>query len=639
MKKVFTIIFIALPFFLFAQNDCNLFEHTTIQIKNTNINTSESDFGPAFVNTELWYSAFTEKEIKEILSGASREIFYHLYSTPLNSDENLLEGKNIQLEEISAGYHAGPVSFCPATGELFVTLSNYSNPEIKNKLYRKANIHLKLIVVKKVNNVWKVTEELPFNNPTYSVGHPAIAENGNVLYFVSDKPGGKGGTDIYKSVRTNGVWGKPENLGDNVNTAGNEMFPFIYKDNLLIYSSNQLGGEDNLDMYYTCLSDKVPGKPVALTELNSPADDFGLVLNDDGTVGYFVSKKDGGMGDDDIYQVLFTRGEYKLELLVQDKLNQQPIPLATVNFSDGKILTTDSKGLIHRDLDYDATYTATSDLDGYMNESVSFSTSGVDYGVIKQVINVEKVAVGQKFVLENIFYDFDKWNILPESEVELNKLVKIMNDNPGWKVELGSHTDSRGSNSYNERLSQKRSDSAVGYIISAGISKDRIIAKGYGETQLVNQCRDGVYCTEQEHRQNRRTEFKILEMNKETGTYDIPESFVQNQNSSVQKDGAGNVPVEPKTVISESDSKTKQRKANKNGVIYQVQLIATSKPINTDYFAGIDDLIKTYGLETAQIDNLYKYRLGSFATRNEANSVRKMLQEKGFAKCFIVTKQ
>jgi outer membrane protein OmpA-like peptidoglycan-associated protein len=116
--------------------------------------------------------------------------------------------------------------------------------------------------------------------------------------------------------------------------------------------------------------------------------------------------------------------------------------------------------------------------------------------------------------MENIFYDFDKWDILPESEIELNKLIKIMNDNPGWKVELGSHTDSRGSDSYNEILSQKRSDSAVGYIIKNGISKDRIIAKGYGESQLVNHCKNGVECTDDEHRQNRRTEFKILEMNK-----------------------------------------------------------------------------------------------------------------------------
>jgi len=148
-----------------------------------------------------------------------------------------------------------------------------------------------------------------------------------------------------------------------------------------------------------------------------------------------------------------------------------------------------------------------------MNDSKTISTVGKPFGVIKDTLWVEKVEVGMKFVMENIYYDFDKWDILPESAVELDKLVKVMNDNPGWKVELGSHTDCRGSDDYNLVLSQKRSDSAVGYIISKGISADRIIAKGYGETELVNQCDDGVPCSEADHRKNRRTEFKILEMN------------------------------------------------------------------------------------------------------------------------------
>lgn len=151
-------------------------------------------------------------------------------------------------------------------------------------------------------------------------------------------------------------------------------------------------------------------------------------------------------------------------------------------------------------------------MEGYMNDSKTITTVGKPFGVIKETLYVEKVVVGQKFVMENIYYDFDKWDILPESEIELNKLVKVMNDNPSWKVELGSHTDCRGSDPYNKILSQKRSDSAVAYIISKGIAEDRIIAKGYGETELVNKCDDGVKCSEAEHRKNRRTEFKILEM-------------------------------------------------------------------------------------------------------------------------------
>ena len=513
MKKVLFLLLFALPFFGFAQNDCDFFDHTIIHIEKTNINTSASDFGPAFVENELWYSAFTDEEISKLSAGESKDIFYNLFATALNPDGNLKEGKVTKLEEISSGYHTGPVSYCPATKELFVTLSNFDNPEIQNKLYRKANVHLKLIVVKQVNGEWNLVEDLPFNDATYSVGHPAITAGGNVLYFVSDMPGGQGGTDIYKIVKENGVWGKPVNLGSTINTSGNEMFPYVYQNEMLVFASSGINTtKSDLDLYYSCFSENTFTKPVALNELNTNADDFGLVLHKDGKVGYFASKKDGGAGDDDIYKVTLDKGEYKLELLVREKKTQAPIPSAPVTFSDGEKMVTNNNGIITRDLEYETNYTATSGLDGYMNESISFSTTGADYGTMKQIINVEKVEVGQKFVMENIFYDFDKWDILPASEVELDKLVKVMKDNPSWKVELGSHTDCRGSDSYNEKLSQKRSESAVDYIISKGISRDRIIAKGYGETQLVNKCDDGVQCSEEEHRMNRRTEFKILGM-------------------------------------------------------------------------------------------------------------------------------
>ena len=165
------------------------------------------------------------------------------------------------------------------------------------------------------------------------------------------------------------------------------------------------------------------------------------------------------------------------------------------------------------ELERNKSYSFRTDLTGYMNDSKTISTVGIMPGLIQDTLWVEKVEVQQKFVMENIYYDFDKWNILPESAVELDKLVKIMKDNPGWKVELGSHTDCRGSDAYNMKLSQKRSDSAVAYIVGKGISSNRITAKGYGETQLVNKCDDGVPCSEAEHRLNRRTEFKILEMN------------------------------------------------------------------------------------------------------------------------------
>ncbi len=498
--------------FLAGQNGCNFFDFRKPVIEKTNLNTTQSDFGPSFVDDELWFSAFTEQEIAKLAKGDNKKIFYNLFNVKVDGEGNVTGSKNAQLESLSAGYHAGPVSYCAKTGELFVTLSNFDNPEIRNKVYRKADIRLRIVVAQKENGSWVMKGELPFNDSTYSVGHPAISVTGDTLFFASDKPNaGFGESDIYMAVRKDGKWDNPVNLGEKVNSAYDEMFPFFFDGSVLFYASNK--GEnlkEDFDLQYICKTGDSFGSTRVLNQFNTSEDDFGLIIHPSGKTGYFVSRREGGLGDDDILKVTF-KGDYSLELVVMDKKTMQVFPNPRVKFSDN-IAGILAGVLLTRALPEKSTITVLTDYEGYMNTSKSISTIGKPYGIIKDTLWIEKVEVKQKFVMENIFYDFDKWNILPESEVELNKLVKIMNDNPDWKVELGSHTDARGTDSYNMLLSKKRSDSAVGYIVKSGISKDRIIAKGYGETQLVNHCKNGVECTDEVHRQNRRTEFKILEM-------------------------------------------------------------------------------------------------------------------------------
>lgn len=511
MKNLFLFFVLAFPVLVFAQSDCNFFDLKKIKIEKTDLNTTQSDFGPAIVGDELWYSAFTQEEINKLSAGNNKGVFYNLYSSETDNDGNVSGAKRAEFEKISAGYHAGPVSYCAKTQELFVTLSNFDNPDVRNKVYRKADIRLKIITAKKVDGVWKETEQFPYNDSLYSVGHPAISKSGDTLFFASNMPGGKGMSDIYMSVRSNGKWGKPTNLGDKVNTAYDEMFPFLMGGSVLFYASNKGASEkEDFDIQYVCKEGNAFSAPKLLNDFNTDADDFGLVIHPKGKVGYFVSRREGGMGDDDIYKVTFT-GEYNLELLVMDRKTMKEIPNPKVKFSDNMVSALVGT-LVKRVLSENSTVSVTSEIEGYQNSSKTITTIGKPFGIIRDTIWVEKVEVGQKFVMENIFYDYDKWNILPASEIELNKLIAVMKDNPSWKVELGSHTDARGSDSYNEILSQKRSDSAVGYIISHGISKDRIKAKGYGETQLVNHCKNGVDCSDEVHRQNRRTEFKILEM-------------------------------------------------------------------------------------------------------------------------------
>ncbi len=516
MKRLLLVLLSAIPIMLTAQQKCMYFEKMVkLDTEKTDLNTSQSDFGPAFVGNELWFSAFTNEEIEKLENGSDKKIYYNLYTVATDAKGNVEGTKTMKFAELSEGYHVGPVSYCEATGELFVTLSNFENPEIRNKVYQKADIRLKIIIAKQVGDTWQKVGELPFNDPAYSVGHPSVTSGGDTLYFASNIPDkGFGGTDIYMTVRQNGQWGEMINLGDKINTPEDEMFPFIYRDRILIYSSKGLGEGDDLDIYAAGLMGDKIMEPNAISDLNSSGDDFGFVISSSNEVGYYCSNKTGGVGSDDIYKVnieMIPQGKYELELVVKDRKTNEIIPDAKV-LLDNEWLSA-AAGLFKTELEKDATYLAKTDMDGYMNDSKSITTVGKPFGVIKEVLWVEKVEVGQKFVMDNIYYDFDKWDILPASEVELDKLVKVMNDNPKWKVELGSHTDSRGSDAYNMVLSQKRSDSAVGYIVSKGISKDRIIAKGYGETELVNKCDDGVPCSEADHRKNRRTEFKILEMN------------------------------------------------------------------------------------------------------------------------------
>jgi outer membrane protein OmpA-like peptidoglycan-associated protein len=514
MKKIILYLFLVFPLLVSAQNGCNFFDFRKLEIEKVSLNTTQSDFGPSFVEDELWFSAFTDDEIRRLAKGDNKDIFYNLYNVKTDVEGNVTGTKNVQFETISAGYHAGPVSYCEKTQELFVTLSNFDNPEISNNVYQKAEIRLKIIITKKINGIWTVTEEFPYNNPLYSVGHPAISVTGDTLFYASNKPdSGYGESDIYMSVRKNGKWGEPVNMGEKVNSAFDEMFPFFFDGSVLFYSTNKAKNKkDDFNLMYICKADDSFGDSKSLDEFNTKKDDFGLIIHSKGKVGYFVSRRNGGMGDDDIYKVTF-KGEHNLELVVMDKKTLQNIQKPKVKFSDN--LTGNVKGnLLIRLLPENSTLLVTSEIEGYQNTSINITTVGKPYGIIRDTIWVEKVEVGQKFVLENIFYDYDKWDILPESEVELNKLITVLNDNPSWKVELGSHTDARGSDSYNEILSQKRSDSAVDYIIKNGISKDRIIAKGYGESQLINHCKNGVECPDEVHRQNRRTEFKILEMDR-----------------------------------------------------------------------------------------------------------------------------
>ncbi|SMC70529.1 OmpA family protein [Pedobacter africanus] len=350
-------------------------------------------------------------------------------------------------------YHIGAASFTADGNTLYFTMTRIPEKLVKDKR-NTATINVEIYSSKRSDKKWEEPIPFKYNNANaWSVGDPFISGDGNRLYFVSDMPGGLGGTDIYYADKLqSGEWGDAVNFRE-VNSEGNERSPFITKEGLFYFATDGRTGMGGLDVFRRAKNasgeDQIEnlGFPV-----NSPQDDFAFHTDVNTGISYLSSNRFGGKGSDDIYSV------------------------------ENKII----------------------------NSPAIVAKEPTDPLAARKELPQQPAETNQPVRLENIYYDFNKWNIRPDAAVELEKLVEIMKDNSGIWIELGSHTDSRGKDAYNFSLSQKRAESAVRYIISRGIEKNRIAAKGYGETQLLNRCSNGIKCTEAEHQLNRRTEFRII---------------------------------------------------------------------------------------------------------------------------------
>ncbi|MEI7846205.1 MAG: OmpA family protein, partial [Chloroflexota bacterium] len=356
-------------------------------------------------------------------------------------------------------WHDGPVCFNSGFTEIFINRTQIMHDKGKREPGHVRTHLLKIFTSTLKEGKWVVPQPFFLNNDQYSVGHPALSPDGATLYFVSDMPGGYGETDIYVCQRTGDTWSPAVNLGATVNTPGKEMFPFIAANGDLYFSSDGLPGFGGLDLFVTRKGEKGWGVPRNLGQpINSSFDDFSIAISS-AENGLFSSNRPGGKGSDDIY------GFYKI---VPEPVIPAPPPIATL-------------------------YT------------------GIPTPPAKRT---DTLVPDKPYRLENIFYDFDKWNIRDDAKPALDNLVSLMKKFP-ISVELSSHTDCRGSETYNLELSQKRAESAVRYIISQGIAPNRITAKGYGKSRPANSCNclPGSGCTEAEHQFNRRTEFMVTKIN------------------------------------------------------------------------------------------------------------------------------
>lgn len=629
----------------------------SVVIKNAKaINTSNLEFSPSFYQNGLVYA--TSRKSQGERDKKINETYFELYFASLDGNGLPLNPKQFSLE-MNSQLHEGPVTFSRDGNVIYFTRNNLK------KGVRKADdqgvTRLKIYEAEKGPEDWENVKELPFNSDNYSVCHPTLSADGKKLYFSSDMPGGTGGMDLWVVERQGETWSSPINLGPEINTIKNEVFPFIHSTGNLFFASNGHEGLGGLDIFRIDIGSKVWGAVSNIGEpFNSPSDDLGLILTPGGTKGYFASDRAGGNGKDDIYlfeafdgvggetapevitstiQVydasnnnriedaeirIFERtsegfigggndlyeavlmpadagsGELVFKLIrkdagslgdadrttdsngeaiydfigekryllfiskdgyasnevvystlgnvgagvvevplnrsvcaelsgvVKDKGRNAPIPNAIVKITSTcngteDVLLADANGHFNYCLPAGCDYVVTGIKENYTNGMTTFASvtagaplsteimlSPISSNVSDGVYTGGSFGEGSTIILENIYYDFNKSFIRSGAAVELDELRDLMSRYPSMVIELSSHTDSRGGTAYNQQLSEKRAESAKEYLVARGIASNRITTRGFGESQLRNNCIDGSNCSEEEHQYNRRTEVKVL---------------------------------------------------------------------------------------------------------------------------------
>ena len=412
-----------------------------------------------------------------------------------------------------------------------------------------------LYMSKKTGNAWSEPERLSISDSIAWDGSPSFSADERTLYFSSNRRGGKGGVDLYRvPIDNSGRFGRPINLGSTINTPGDELFPYVSANGKLYFSSDGHPSIGGLDLFVASRNENEIVVEHLGVPINSIGDDFAISFSDS-TQGYISSNRPGGKGDDDIYffkstgsedrwwttappPVIDTLNKKIVNYFVQVKVvdpSGNPIDSVKINVrKNGQTLSnekTNKKGFIELiDMAENDELVFKCDKEDFITVRSSFSMEGktIPESLLKKemtdttfqvIITMDRPEIGKEisklYEINSIYYDLDKADIRTDAAEELDKIVQFLTDNTQMNLELGAHTDARASTGYNLKLSQRRAESAVNYIIRRGIAKDRIKPKGYGEGQLINECSDGVECPEEMHQQNRRTEFKIIKISTE----------------------------------------------------------------------------------------------------------------------------
>lgn len=527
-------------------------KRTEFVLEPARFNSSAMDFAPSiYKDGQIVFTSDRSTDSEEETYNWTGRAFSDLFV--VDADKGAVQSFDAVF---NTNYNDGTISFNADYTEAYFSRCGEDNKDGKTN-------YCKLMFSKFENGQWSKPvplKEIMIANTNYA--QPALSTDGNTLYFATDILDGYGGFDIYYSRKmADGTWDLPENLGSQINTEGNELFPFLDADTLY-FSSDFHVGMGGLDVFKTFQSRSGRWSPLQNLKapINSGSDDFGYVVDYQSEkldtviqVGYFATNRDGS---DDIYkfskvilppekvisppveEVIDTQEiveniafKYILEINTVETIyniadepssgvaGKGSLPNTTIQINYGnesKTIETDDNGFYELEISLDQYYNLFGSKSGYLNNSTAFSSKGIEEDPEKKVrrfkvvLELNKEIIGKEFTLENIYYDLDKYEIRADAEPTLNKLATILRENPQINIQLNSHTDCQGNDAYNNWLSQKRAESAVSYLISLGISVDRLQAKGFGETRpsVICVCAS---CTKEQHQQNRRTTFTILE--------------------------------------------------------------------------------------------------------------------------------
>lgn len=485
-------------------------------VQNASFNSEQSDFGGTINEGKLYITSSRNDNRKTY--GWNAEPFLDIYRLTKNSDGSYQEAQ-LMNDKINTKYHEGLVAFSPDGGTMYFSRESYFEKDFeKDSLSKVRYSQLYLFKATKLGSDWDTVEALSINSKNYSVKNPSVSADGNTLYFSSNMPGGYGNFDIYKApINSDGSLGEPENLGQKVNTEGQEMFPFISSANILYFSSDGHLGLGGMDVFYT---KEIDGKMAPIRNvgipINSNADDFAFVIDEETEEGFVSSNREGGQGSDDVYafKKLQPLCDVLITATVLDDKTREPLSGATVTLFDSqgnKIVskTSSDEGTAEFIVECEQDSELEVVMQEYNSKKVLVKgTNEEEQNVQISLDPIEKLIVADKIELNPIYFDFDKSNITASAAFELDKLIQIMNKYPEMVINATSHTDARGPASYNQKLSQRRAMSTIQYVISKGIDESRISAEGKGEAEPKVDC--GSNCSEEEHQENRRSEFIIV---------------------------------------------------------------------------------------------------------------------------------